>query len=72
MNKGELKSKLKFLVLDHDPELTVKDAIWDRAYHFYEGYSQCFSDTVKVVPVSDSFAQNFILEETFKYLLKIC
>ncbi len=70
MTKGELKSKLKFLVLDYDPELTIQDAVWDRTYHFYEGYYQCFQDIVKF-PVEDSYARNFILEETFKHLLRI-
>jgi len=71
MTKGELKSKLKFLVLDYNPELVITQIIWDEVYHFYIGYSKCFSDVVKF-PVTDDYAKRFILEETFNHLIKIC
>ena len=70
LGKGELKSKLKFLVLDHNPEIEVTQGVWDEVYHFYIGYSQCFSDVVKF-PIDQSYAINFILEETFNHLLKL-
>lgn len=69
MNKGELKSKLRFLVMHYNPELVITDSAWDKAFHFYEGYQSCFDAIVKF-PVGDSYAQNFILDETLKYLIK--
>jgi hypothetical protein len=69
MNKGELKSKLKFLVLHYDPELVIDQSSWDNAYNFYIGYSQCFNDIIKV-PKNDMFSKDFILDETFNFLIK--
>ena len=71
MTKGELKSKLKFLVLDYDPELTITQSQWDEVYHFHCGYVKCFSDVVKF-PIVQSYTKNFILEDAFNHLIKIC
>lgn len=70
ITEGELKSKLKFLVIDHDPEMIISNSDWNRVYHFFVGYSQCFKDAFRF-PIEDSYAKSFILNETFQYLLKI-
>lgn len=70
LQKGELKSKLSFLVLHHNPELTIHNDQWTEAYNWYKGYCACFESVVGY-PFDDSYAHNFILEETFKYLLSI-
>ena len=70
-NKGELKAKLRSRIMFYNPELEIKDTTWDRLFHYYEGYVDCFDSVVKF-PVEDSFAQDFIIDETFKHLLKIC
>lgn len=72
MDKHLLKSKLKIPVLQHDPELIIKDAQWEKAYNYYRGYKDCFSSIVKFMDADDPFAHNFILEETLKHLIKIC
>jgi hypothetical protein len=71
LTKGELKSKLSDRLIIHDPELEIREVTWDKVYNYFVGYEDCFDATLKF-PVGDSFAQSFILDETFKYLLKIC
>lgn len=70
LDKGEFKSKLSFLVLHYDPELTIHEKDWDRVYYFYIGYVSCFKTMINY-PFEDSYAHNFILEECFKYLLEL-
>ena len=70
LEKGEFKSKLIFLVLNHDPELTIHEKDWDRVYQYYLGYVACFK-TMLNYPFEDSYAHNFILGECFQYLLEL-
>ena len=71
LTKGEMKRKLIFLLLDEYPERTIQDALWDKIYHYYLGYSHCFSAIVSDrFPLDNSYAKNFILEETYNYLIE--
>lgn len=68
LSKGELKSKLSFLVLHHNPELIVQDSDWNDVYYYYRGYSECFKAIV-TYPFADNTAQDWIIEECFQMLL---
>jgi hypothetical protein len=68
MDKGQLKSKLKPLL---DPEIVVKESQWRSIHEYYLGYCSCFSAIVDF-PLSNSFAQDFILSETLKRLNNVC
>jgi len=68
LSKGELKSKLSFLVLHHNPEIVIQESEWKDVYNFYLGYVTCFK-AVLSYPFDDSYAHNFILEECFNFLI---
>ena len=68
--KGEFKNTLSPLLLEYSPHLTIRENDWNKCYHFYIGYVQCFTTLINY-PGDLNYAHNFIIEESLTYFLSL-